>query len=233
MSMQWPLVLSGLAMGLAAMPHCAFMCAAPCAALTRGQGVIPFQLGRLLGYGAVGALSAYSVSNLGLWAQSVPALRPLWTLLHLAFLSLGLWWLATGRHPAWMRREVVAPVTFAHVGSRLAPSRVMVRSGLGGLAWVAWPCAALQGAILLASLGNDPGAGALVMGAFAVASMPGLLVAPWAMKRWQAWRGEKKTDPDRLASLAFRIGGAGLTMTSAWALTHGIWHSLWVWCGGA
>lgn len=226
--MQWPLVLSGLAMGLAAMPHCALMCAAPCSALTRDQGMTAFQVGRLVSYGIVGGLSAYSVSTLGVWSQSVPALRPLWTLLHLAFLSLGLWWLATGQHPAWMRREAAVPMRMVSgPRPRLKP---MVRSGLGGLAWVAWPCAALQGAILLASLGSGPGTGVLVMLAFALASMPGLLAAPWAMKQWRTWRGSA-ADPDRLASVAFRVGGAGLVMTSGWALTRGIWHSLAAWCG--
>lgn len=222
--MQWPLVISGLAMGLAAMPHCALMCAAPCAALTRGQGVGLFQAGRLLGYAAAGALSAYSVSTLGVWSQAAPALRPLWTLLHLAFLCLGLWWLATGQHPAWMRRDAATPIHGLSVGG------AWLRSGVGGLAWVAWPCAALQGAILLASLGNGPEVGALVMAAFALASMPGLVVAPWALRRWQAWRGAK-TDPARLASLAFRLGGVGLILSSGWALTRGIWHDIGVWCG--
>lgn len=226
--MQWPLLLSGLAMGLAAMPHCAFMCAAPCSALTQGRGteVALFSLGRLIGYSLVGALSAYSVATLGVWSQSVPALRPLWTLLHLAFLSLGLWWLITGRHPVWLRRDAAMPVQVPGHPRRL------LRSGMGGLAWVAWPCAALQGAILLAALGNGPVVGALVMAAFALASMPGLLVAPWAMKRWRAGPGAS-ADPSRLATLAFRLGGAGLVMSSGWALTRGIWHSLWLWCGGA
>lgn len=224
--MQWPLVISGLALGLAAMPHCAIMCAAPCAALSGDKGMPAFQTGRLLGYVAAGALSAYSVSILGAWTQAVPALRPLWTLLHLAFLSLGLWWLVTGAHPAWLRRDVAVPVHAASQGKQ------WMRAGAGGLAWVAWPCAALQGAILLASLGNGPGAGALVMAAFALASMPGLLIAPWALQRWRASQGSR-IDPDRLAKLAFRVGGAGLVMTSGWALTRGIWHSLWAWCGGA
>lgn len=230
--MQWPLLLSGLAMGLAAMPHCAFMCSAPCSALTQGRGaaVVVFSLGRLLGYCLLGALSAYSVSTLGWWSQSSPALRPLWTMLHLAFLGLGLWWLTTGRHPAWLRRDAAMPV-------QIVPGRGgvlrLVRSATGGLAWVAWPCAALQGALLLAALGNGPATGALVMAAFALASMPGLLLAPWALKHWRAWRGPAAA-PDRLlASLAFRLGGAGLVMSSGWALTRGIWHSLWVWCGGA
>lgn len=223
--MQWPLVLSGLAMGLAAMPHCAVMCAAPCSALSGHQGMPAFQLGRLISYCAVGALSAYSVSTVGVWSQSVPALRPLWTLLHLAFMSLGLWWLATGEHPAWMRRDATIPVHVTTGG------RQLLRSGLGGMAWVAWPCAALQGGILLASLGNGPGVGALVMAAFALASMPGLLLGPWALRRWRTWQGSR-LDPGRLASVAFRVGGAGLVMTSGWALTRGLWHSVWAWCGG-
>jgi len=84
--MQWPLVLAGLAMGVAATPHCAVMCGAPCAALTQGcaRSSAGFHAGRLLGYMAAGAVAASSVAALGTWSTAAPALRPLWVLLQLA-----------------------------------------------------------------------------------------------------------------------------------------------------
>lgn len=223
--MDIPLVLAGLAMGVAASPHCAFMCGAPCAAITSGckRNTTGFHLGRLLGYMAGGAVAAASVSALGAWSQAAPALRPLWTGLHLAFLALGLWWLATGRQPAWMKRDGAVPVRI--VGQRGRPWR----AGLAGLAWVAWPCGALQGALLLSALASSPQGGALVMAAFAVGSMPALAVAPWAWGRWRAMRGAAASTAE-VAMLGFRVAGAGLVLSSGWALTHGLWERFAAWC---
>jgi sulfite exporter TauE/SafE len=222
----WPLVLAGLALGVAATPHCAVMCGAPCAALTQGcaRSTGGFHAGRLIGYTAAGALAASSVAALGAWSQAAPALRPLWTLLHLAFLGLGLWWMLTGRQPAWMRRSGAVPVRV--VGRRAHA----LRASLAGLAWVAWPCAALQGALLLAALGSDALDGALVMAAFVLGSTPGLAAAPWAWARWQARRGLSAAAPAQVAALGFRIAGGALAVASGWALTQGIWARFAAWC---
>ena len=223
--MDAPLILAGLAMGVAASPHCVAMCGAPCAALTSAcpSNAAGFHLGRLLGYMAGGAVAASSVVLLGTWSQAAPALRPLWTLVHLAFLALGVWWLATGRQPDWMKRGGAVPVRV--VGRRARP----LRSGLAGLAWVAWPCAALQGALLLSALASSAQAGALVMGSFAIGSMPALALAPWVFARWQAYRGSPVA-ATRVATLGFRVAGFGLVLGSGWALTHGLVERFAAWC---
>ena len=219
------LVLAGLAMGVTASPHCAVMCGAPCAALTSGcaRNATGFHLGRLVGYMAAGALAAASVTALGAWSQAAPALRPLWTLLHLGLLALGLWWLVSGQQPRWMRRSGAVPVRI--VGRKARP----VRSALAGLAWVAWPCVALQAALLLAALASTTLGGALVMAAFAIASMPALALAPWAWARWQALRGSAAS-PTQVATLGLRVAGASLVLASGWALTHGVWERFAAWC---
>jgi hypothetical protein len=222
------LVLAGLALGAAAAPHCALMCAAPCAALTRGCGrsAVGFQFGRLAGYMAGGALAAGSTAALATWSQAAPVLRPVWTLLHLGFLALGLWWLATGRQPQGLRRDGAVPVRM------VSQRRRAWRAGLAGLAWVAWPCAALQAALLLAALAGGPMGGALVMAAFAAASLPGLAVTPWAWARWQA-AGGAAPSAERMATLGYRVAGMALVLASGWALGHGIWARFAAWCAGA
>lgn len=220
------LILAGLTMGIVASPHCVAMCGAPCAALTRGcaRSATGFHFGRLLGYSAGGAIAASSVAALGTWSQIAPALRPLWTLLHLAFLALGLWWLTTGRQPHWMKRNATVPVRV--VGQRGRP----VRASLAGLAWVAWPCGALQAALLLSALASNAQGGAFTMAAFALGSMPALAVAPWAVARWRAIGGGRLS-PVQWATLGFRVAGLGLVLGSGWALTHGLWQRLAAWCG--
>lgn len=226
------LILAGLAMGVAASPHCVAMCGAPCAALTSGCGrqAAGFHLGRLFGYAAGGAVAASSVIALGTWSQAAPALRPVWLLLHLGLLALGLWWLATGRQPTWMQRNTAVPIRV--VGRQNRQSRI-IRSSLAGLAWVAWPCAALQAGLLLAALANSPWGGGLTMAAFALGSMPSLALAPLARARWQAWRGGRggALTADQMAILGFRVAGLTVMLSSGWALTHGLWTKLAAFCG--
>jgi len=222
--MDLPLAIAGFALGIAAAPHCVLMCGAPCAALSRGGRVDGslFQAGRLIGYAAGGAVAAAGIGVLAAWSQAAPVLRPVWTLLHLALLALGLWWLVQGRPPRWLQRDAaVAPLRFV---ARGAPRR---RAGLAGLVWVAWPCAALQSALLLAALADSAIGGALVMAAFALASMPALAAAPWA---WARLRDVVGLEAGQVRAVGYRVAGAGLLLASGWALTHGLWQRVATWC---
>jgi sulfite exporter TauE/SafE len=193
-------------MGLASVPHCALMCGAPCAAAAGGGGqttsVAGFQVGRLLGYAAAGAVAAASMGALREASQWSAALRPLWTVLHVALLALGLWLLLRAEWPAWLGRHGNKPGRQPVRWSRATSS---------GFMWFAWPCGALQGALLVAA-----------MAAFALASSPGLLLAPLALRRlmsrpdWSTW--------------APRLAGLMLVLGSAWALGHGLWAQVVAWC---
>jgi len=206
------LVAAGLALGAASAPHCALMCGAPCAAVTQGrarQGAL-FHLGRLAGYAAAGAVAASALAFTAAWVTTRAWLAPLWTLVQLAFLALGLWWLATGRMPARLLREGPSPASPRRACS---PGR-----SLGaGLAWVAWPCGVLQGALLLATLAGDAAGGAAVMAAFAFASAPALLAAP---ALWAAWRRLAGRSRDGMQALGYRVAGAALAATASIALVH-------------
>lgn len=210
------LLLAALGLGLSAAPHCALMCGAPCAALTQGgaRSGLGFHAGRLAGYAAAGALAASSMAALAAASAAAPALRPLWQLLHLGLLALGLWWLATGRQPAWGQRQAaLAPLRF------MPRARPPLRAGLAGLAWVALPCGVLQAALLLAAMADDALSGALLMAVFALASTPALALAPLAWAR----------RPSGTAGL--RLAGAALALMSGWALSQGVWRQLYAaWC---
>ncbi len=232
--MDLPLILAGLAMGVAASPHCVVMCGAPCAALTQGsaQSATGFHLARVLGYAAGGALAASSVMALATWTQVAPALRPLWTLLHLAFLALGLWWLATGRQPDGWQRDRAVTVSLPST-SRHRTTRATVKATAAGAAWVAWPCGALQAALLLSALASSATTGALTMAAFAVASAPALALAPWAWGHWATWRKRRGSDASAqaMSAVGYRVAGASLVLAAGWALTHGLWMRVAAWCG--
>ena len=220
------LAFTGLAMGLAASPHCVAMCGSPCAAMTcHGRSdALGFHLGRIVGYAAAGAVAAASVTALGAWTRTSPALQPLWLLVHLSFLGLGLWCLALGRMPRRMVRDGAVAVTLVRRGAR------PWRTSLAGLAWVAWPCGALQAALLVSALANGAVGGALVMACFAVASLPALAAAPWLWGSWQAWRG-RRASPAEAGAWGYRIAGAGLASSSGWAIASGLREHLAAFCG--
>ena len=224
------LVAAAGVMGLAGLPHCAAMCAAPCIAVTRGGAAAQpiFQITRIAGYAAAGALAAASVGALREGLAFAPVLRPLWTLLHLAALAFGLWMVATGRWPAWLQRRsgaAGAPQRDQGGWQRIA---LPVRSACAGAAWIAWPCALSQSALLVAALGDTPVQGAAAMTAFALASSPALWLGPWLAQRWRAVGAAGGT----LAAAVWpvRAAGALLAAGSAWALGHGLWAQVVAWC---
>ncbi len=219
------LALAGLAMGVASSPHCVLMCGAPCAAIVgdRRSASIGFHAGRLAGYMAMGGLAAASVSALGTWTRTMPALQPLWLLVHLGFLLLGLWWLLTGAMPARLLRDGNVPVRFVHRRTHVA------RATGAGLAWVAWPCGALQGALLVSALANGAVAGAVVMGGFALGSLPALGSAPWLWQRLRAAMGGR-LDGKGVAAIGYRVAGLTLVLSSGWAMAHEVRERLAAFC---
>lgn len=230
------LIASATLLGLAGTPHCAAMCAAPCAAASgqRRAGIWAFQAARLAGYAAAGAVVAGSVGALAVWSQWSPALRPVWAAVHAAILVLGLWMLWHGRQPGWMAGIGRAPAasTSAAPPSGWLPMRGPLRAAAAGGLWVAWPCGLLQSALLVASLAGSAAAGAGVMTGFALASSAGLVAAPWVWRRLHPRGGSSLAHAGTERALV-RGAGALLALGSAFALGHGVWHQVAVYCGWA
>ncbi len=230
--MDQALIFSAVLMGLAGTPHCLAMCGAACTAAAGGgqpARLLAFHGARLLAYSAAGAVAAASVGSLAALGQAVTALRPLWTLVHMAALALGLFLLWQGRQPGWMERlgRTRGELVTHRGGEGLQAVRGPARSAGIGLAWVAWPCGLLQSALLVAALANTPTAGALVMAGFAAASAAGLVLGPALWWRISGGRpGAAAVSP----ALAVRWAGAALALASAWALGHGLWMRVIAWC---
>ncbi len=220
------MMVSALMMGLVGGPHCVAMCGAACSGIARGAGsgragtlaLWRFQLSRLLGYGLLGAFAGGTVEGLAWMGARTAVLRPLWIMLHVAALLLGLVLFARGRQPAfvdgWGQRvwRHLKPVL-----ARLGPRAPVVL----GLGWALMPCGLLYSALLVASLSASALEGALLMAAFAVGTMVSLVTGPWLLLRLKdAGSGQ----------WGMRLAGLALVTTSGWALWMGITQPTGLWC---
>ena len=222
--MQSSLTVTALLMGLAGGPHCVAMCGAACAGLgqaageRRVQALGAFQLGRLLGYSLLGALAAASVQGLGWLTTQSAAIRPLWTLLHLAAMALGILLMLQARQPVWLDQS--ARRLWARV-RRFQESRGALVPWAVGCLWALMPCGLLYSALMVAALTGTPGDGALTMGLFALGSSVSLWAGPWLWLRLQnlgdgAW--------------GMRLAGLALLVVSGWGLWMGLVHDQAPWC---
>lgn len=221
--MQSSLALTALLMGLVGGPHCVAMCGAACAGMARAAGprqnqaIAGFQLGRIIGYSALGALAAASMQGLGWLTVQSAALRPVWTLFHICALLLGLVLLARAQQPVWL--ETFGRSLWARakkVGAGRAPLLI-------GVLWAFLPCGLLYSALLVAAMAADPLSGAMVMALFALGTSITMTAGPWL---WLRLRG---ASPDQ-GAWGIRLAGLALAASSAWALWMGLVHNTAPWC---
>ena len=224
--MQSSLALTALVMGLVGGPHCVAMCGAACAGMGQAAGpnrnaaLITFQLGRVLGYALLGALAAASMQGLGWLTVQSAVLRPVWSMVHVVALVLGLLLMGQGRQPLWLQ-----------VGARSVWNRTRslgLRWGRGaplllGMLWALLPCGLLYSALLVAALAGDVASGAGVMALFALGTSVTMLLGPWL---WLRLQGGKMGD----GQWGVRLAGAALAASSAWALWMGLVHNQAPWC---
>ncbi|MBU0828591.1 MAG: sulfite exporter TauE/SafE family protein, partial [Gammaproteobacteria bacterium] len=193
------LASTALLMGLAGGSHCLVMCAAPCGALTGQGGTVQesaeqavhwvprggvvrrtaaFHAGRLAGYAAAGALAALAMDSLAWLTQQTTALRPAWTLMHVAVMAWGLMMMAQSRQPAWV--EQAGRAVWGRVRPLVgAPAGVLA----AGFLWALMPCGLLYSALLVAALSGGPAEGALTMALFGIGSGVWLVSGPWVWSR--------------------------------------------------
>lgn len=235
--------LTALLMGLAGGPHCIAMCGAPQAAViqihpvntgpgcsTLQRGAL-FHLGRLTGYSALGALAGSTVQGLAWLSTQSAALRPAWTLMHLAVLGWGLMLLVLARQPAWTQQAGrglwgrVRPLTARGQGVWTA-----------GALWALMPCGLLYSALLVASLAGGALQGALSMALFGLGSAVSLAAGPW-LWRWLREQGNRigahrldAANRATAADLGTRAAGAMLAAAALWALWMDFTGRLAAWC---
>ena len=183
--------------------------------------MLGFQIGRVLGYSALGAIAAASMQWLGWLTVQSAALRPLWTLFHIATLALGLLLLLNAQQPVWLER--VGRSIWA--GARaLAQGRGHGAPFILGVVWALLPCGLLYSALLVATLTGHAVQGAAVMALFAVGSGVSLVAGSWLWLRVHG-RGAD--------AWGVRLAGLALAASSAWALWMGLVHDKAPWCATA
>lgn len=222
--MQTTLAATALLMGLAGGPHCVAMCGSACAGIGRAGGALGaralwiFQLGRLLGYSTMGAIAAMSMQSLGWLSVYSAALRPAWTMLHVAAAVLGLMLLFQARQPLWLENSA------KKIWSNLRNVTKGMQTGaplILGLLWSLLPCGLLYSALLVAALTSSITDGAFVMALFALGSSVSLMAGPWLWLRLRSPHSGR---------WAMRIAGLALFSTSAWGLWMGLVHNTAPWC---
>jgi sulfite exporter TauE/SafE len=214
------LIATAFLMGIAGGPHCVAMCGAACGGIGRGKpsgsrGIGLFHLGRLMGYAALGLIAASSIQSIGWLSIQTQALRPVWSMLHVAAIALGLLLLITAKQPVFL--DEGAKRLWRRVGS----SHPLTPLGMG-MAWALMPCGLLYSAVLIAGLTANAFEGALVMLAFALGSSLSLLIGPWL---WMRLKGTVST-----GQWGIRLAGLTLAVTSGWGLWMGLVHNSAPWC---
>ena len=219
------LAATALLMGLAGGPHCAAMCGAACAGVTRiGRGsaqrsMWTFQAGRLAGYAGAGAVAAGLVQSFAWLTTQTAALRPAWTLFHLLVLAWGLTLLVLARQPGWAQQAGLA------AWGRVRPlvQRTGGVFGAGAL-WTFMPCGLLYSALLVASLSGGPLQGAVSMALFATASSLGLILGPQVLARIRSAGNRLRQD------WGTRAAGGLLAATAVFALWMDMSEQIAIWC---
>jgi sulfite exporter TauE/SafE len=211
--MQISLAVASLVMGLAGGPHCIAMCGAACAGIGKAAGqrstaaIWTFQVGRLAGYSALGALAAASMQGLGWLTTQTAVMRPVWTMFHVAAMLVGLMLLLLARQPVWLRSLNAA-------WGRGAPLAI-------GALWAFMPCGLLYSALLVAALSGDAQSGALSMALFALGSSVSLMIGPLLLLRLGGGGS---------GDWGIRLAGLALVATSGGALWMGLVHGTAPWC---
>jgi len=215
---------TALLMGLAGGPHCIAMCGAACAGIGQAAGdrktaaMWIFQLGRIAGYAVLGGLAAASIQGLGWLTVQSAALRPVWSMFHVAAFTLGVILLVKAQQPVWLE----------HVGKRIWQGARALALGRGrgaplviGTLWSLLPCGLLYSALMVAALAPSALEGALVMAVFAAGTAVSMQAGPWL---WLRLKGNRSGD------WGVRLAGLALAAMSAWALWMAFAHDTAPWC---
>lgn len=227
------LLLTAVLMGVVGGPHCLAMCGAPCLGISRWtpdrplRSLLLFQAGRLIGYATLGAVAAASMSSLSWLSVQSAAFRPVWSMVHVLAVLLGLLLIWRADQPLWLNQT--AQKIWQRVASPARRQAFQQHPGGAvflGMAWALLPCGLLYSALLVALFSGSPIQGALVMMAFALGGAVVLTVGPMLWLQLQ----QHQTVSARWSQMGTRLAGLTLSVTAAWGLWMGLAHDQAPWC---
>src|SRR5512145_1911865 len=206
--------------GLLGGVHCAGMCGGIVAALSgqaRGRRLplhLAYNGGRVLSYALAGALAG-AAGSLGLLLDGLlPVQLALYVLANAMLIGLGLYLAGVSSVVAWIEHVGAAlwrriqPLTRS-----LLPADTLPRALGLGLLWGWLPCGLVYAVLTTALLTGNALDGAAIMAAFGLGTVPNLLLAGLAMRRFT---GRLQARPVRVAagSLVLGFGVYGLAHAS-------------------
>lgn len=144
----------------------------------RWSMLLSYNSGRILSYGAAGAIAgALGAASMGLEGQ-VPVRQVLFFLANLMLVALGLYLIGMTRTLAFTERagqhlwRLIQPLT-----KRFLPVRTVAQAFPLGLLWGWLPCGLVYSALASSLTAGSSGRGALMMLAFGLGTLPNLLLA--------------------------------------------------------
>jgi sulfite exporter TauE/SafE len=167
------------------------------------------------------------MSSLAWLSVQSAAFRPLWTMVHVMAVLLGLLLMWRANQPLWLNET--AQRLWQRVASparRQAFQQHPWGAMLLGMAWALLPCGLLYSALMVALFSGGPGQGALVMVCFALGGGVMLTVGPLFWLKLQQHHAVSQ----RWSNLGTRLAGLTLSATAAWGLWLGLVHDQAPWC---
>ncbi|WP_148715153.1 sulfite exporter TauE/SafE family protein [Chitinolyticbacter meiyuanensis] len=191
-----PALFSLFIAGLVGGGHCLGMCGGVVTAFTlqlppgpRWPYLLGFNVGRLLGYGLIGAIAGAVGSIPGLLALTLVK-TVLWWLANLLLIVMGCY---IAGWAAWFTRlERLGVPVWARVQPllrRLLPIRWFWQALVAGALWGWLPCGLVYTASLSALASGSTENGILLMLAFGLGTLPNLMLIGAAAGRLRAWLG--------------------------------------------
>jgi uncharacterized protein len=223
------LLIAAALLGLAGGLHCAGMCSAwlgnhwvgtPAARVAAQR-----HFGRWLSYSAAGVIAGAFGQITWSVLRTTSVIGPMWTLLQVAALGLGLWLMVRGQ---WPRRLAALgstqPVNFKATGR----ARWGIE-GLRGASLLVLPCGQLHAALWLAVLAGTWQGGLALMAVFALASSISMLSLGLGIRKLAGWSapGGSAIVMERQV---MRLTGLMLVIASALVLWAHLSGSPLPWC---
>jgi sulfite exporter TauE/SafE len=177
----------------------------------RGAALLPYHLGRMTTYAALGATAAGMVGFIANMAAFRVAAATLLAIAAFAMLAQ-----AVGRSLGVLDRILARflPAQPPAVARNLIADPTGWRGYALGMALGFLPCGLIYAALAAAAAAGDPVRGAAAMGAFSLGTMPGLIGVGWAGALFgRRWKGVTAV----LAPLAL-LASAILLLSTAWRL---------------